>query len=33
VLTPAAIRTTFAVGAAIDRHPVTGQPRFSFHLD
>lgn len=33
VLTPEAIRTTFAVGAAIDRHPVTGQPRFSFHLD
>lgn len=33
VLTPDAIRTTFSVGAAIDRHPVTDQPRFSFHLD
>jgi iron complex transport system ATP-binding protein len=33
VLTPQAIRDTFAVGTAIDRHPVTGQPRFSFHLD
>jgi iron complex transport system ATP-binding protein len=33
VLTPTTIKSTFAVGAAIDRHPVTGQPRFSFHLD
>lgn len=33
VLTPQTIRDTFAVGTAIDRHPVTGQPRFSFHLD
>ncbi|MBK8082427.1 MAG: ABC transporter ATP-binding protein [Devosia sp.] len=33
VLTPDAIRRTFAVGTAIDRHPVTGQPRFSFHLE
>lgn len=33
VLTPALIRNTFAVGVAIDDHPVTGRPRFSFHLD
>ncbi|MFC3703337.1 ABC transporter ATP-binding protein [Devosia honganensis] len=33
VLTPHAIRSVFSVGAAIDHHPVTGQPRFSFHLD
>jgi iron complex transport system ATP-binding protein len=33
VLTPAAIKATFAVGTVIDRHPTTGQPRFSFHLD
>lgn len=33
VLTPDAIRATFSVGTAIDRHPVTGRPRFSFHLD
>ncbi len=33
VLTPDAIRATFSVDTAIDRHPVTGQPRFSFHLD
>lgn len=33
VLTPQAIRQTFAVGAAIDAHPTTGRPRFSFHLD
>ncbi|NDV86838.1 ATP-binding cassette domain-containing protein [Aurantimonas aggregata] len=33
VLTPAAISSTFAVGTSIDRHPVTGQPRFSFHLN
>lgn len=33
VLTPEAIRDTFAVGTVIDRHPTTGQPRFSFHLD
>ena len=33
VLTPETIRATFAVGTAIDSHPVTGRPRFSFHLD
>ena len=33
VLTPPAIRETFAVVAAIDAHPTTGRPRFSFHLD
>ncbi|HEY4201156.1 MAG TPA: ABC transporter ATP-binding protein [Devosiaceae bacterium] len=33
VLTPQSIRDTFAVEAAIDAHPVTGRPRFSFHLD
>lgn len=33
VLTPSAIHATFAVGTAIDSHPVTGRPRFSFHLD
>ncbi|MCS6760211.1 MAG: ABC transporter ATP-binding protein [Candidatus Devosia euplotis] len=33
VLTPEKIRQTFAVGAAIDSHPATGRPRFSFHLD
>lgn len=33
VLTPATIRDTFAVEAAIDTHPATGRPRFSFHLD
>jgi iron complex transport system ATP-binding protein len=33
VLTPHTIRETFAVGAAIDTHPVTRRPRFSFHLD
>ncbi len=33
VLTPALIRSTFAVEVAIDDHPVTGRPRFSFHLD
>lgn len=32
-LTPAAIRQTFAVETAIDRHPATGRPRFSFHLE
>lgn len=32
VLTPDTIRRTFAVEAAIDRHPATGRPRFSFHL-
>ena len=31
VLTPQTIRETFAVEAAIDRHPVTDRPRFSFH--
>lgn len=33
VLRPSTIRDIFAVEAAIDAHPVTGQPRFSFHLD
>ena len=33
VLTPAAVSAAFAVGTSIDHHPVTGQPRFSFHLD
>lgn len=33
VLTPDNIHQTFAVGAAVDSHPVTGRPRFSFHLD
>jgi len=33
VLTPRTIRQTFAVETAIDSHPVTGRPRFSFHLD
>ena len=33
VLTPETIRRTFAVRAAIDSHPATGRPRFSFHLD
>lgn len=33
VLTPALIRSTFAVEVAIDDHPVTGRPRFSFHLN
>lgn len=33
VLTPASIRRTFAVEAAIDSHPVTRRPRFSFHLN
>ena len=33
VLTPEAIRQTFAVEASIDAHPATGRPRFSFHLD
>lgn len=32
-LTPETIRRTFAVEAAIDTHPATGRPRFSFHLD
>lgn len=31
VLTPHGIRQTFAVEAAIDSHPVTGRPRFSFY--
>lgn len=30
-LTPHRIRSTFGVEAAIDAHPVTGRPRFSFH--
>jgi iron complex transport system ATP-binding protein len=33
ILTPSTIRDIFAVGAAVDVHPVTGKPRFSFHLD
>ncbi|MCD7059393.1 ABC transporter ATP-binding protein [Pelagibacterium xiamenense] len=33
VLTPETVRRTFAVEAAIDSHPSTGRPRFSFHLD
>lgn len=33
VLTPDNIRRTFAVEAAIDSHPATGRPRFSFHLN
>ena len=33
VLTAPIIRSTFAVETAIDSHPVTGRPRFSFHLD
>lgn len=32
VLTPQTIRRTFSVEAAIDSHPVTSRPRFSFHL-
>lgn len=32
-LTPETIRRTFAVEAAIDTHPATGRPRFSFHLN
>lgn len=32
-LTPQSVNQTFAVGVAIDTHPVTGRPRFSFHLD
>lgn len=32
VLTPDAIRATFAVETTIDSHPSTGRPRFSFHL-
>jgi iron complex transport system ATP-binding protein len=33
VLTPEAVKRTFGVHATIDRHPATGDPRFSFHLD
>jgi len=33
VLTPQTIRETFAVEVAIDSHPATGRPRFSFHLN
>ena len=33
VLTPGTIREIFAVEAAIDSHPVTQRPRFSFHLN
>ncbi len=32
ILTPERIRKTFAVETAIDTHPATGRPRFSFHL-
>ncbi|KKB09066.1 ABC transporter ATP-binding protein [Devosia chinhatensis] len=32
-LTPEIIRHTFAVETAIDSHPATGRPRFSFHLN
>lgn len=32
-LTPQTIRETFAVETAIDTHPATGRPRFSFHLN
>lgn len=32
VLTPEAINQTFSVATTIDTHPVTGRPRFSFHL-
>ncbi len=33
VLTADTIRGTFAVGSTIDAHPVTGRPRFCFHLE
>lgn len=33
VLTPRTIRDAFAVEVAVDRHPSTGRPRFSFHLE
>jgi iron complex transport system ATP-binding protein len=33
VLTPETIRETFAVETTVERHPKTGRPRFSFHLD
>ncbi len=33
VLTPETIRETFAVETIVERHPKTGRPRFSFHLD
>lgn len=33
ILTPERIRENFAVGATLDDHPVTGRPRFSFHLE
>jgi iron complex transport system ATP-binding protein len=33
VLTAPTIRDIFAVETAIDNHPVTGRPRFSFHRD
>lgn len=33
ILTPERIRDSFAVGATLDDHPVTGRPRFSFHLE
>lgn len=33
VLTPELIRGTFAVETVVDRHPATGRPRYSFHVD
>ncbi|GAA4118667.1 ABC transporter ATP-binding protein [Aminobacter aganoensis] len=33
ILTPERIRQSFSVGATLDDHPVTGRPRFSFHLE
>ena len=33
VLTPQTIRSTFAVETQVDRHPSTGRPRLSFHID
>ncbi|CAI2933516.1 ABC transporter ATP-binding protein [Aminobacter niigataensis] len=33
ILTPERIRLSFSVGAILDDHPITGRPRFSFHLE
>ncbi|WP_378949320.1 ABC transporter ATP-binding protein [Mesorhizobium sp. ANAO-SY3R2] len=33
ILTPERIRQSFSVGATLDDHPITGRPRFSFHLE
>lgn len=33
ILTPERIRESFSVGTTLDSHPVTGRPRFSFHLE